>query len=93
MINPKPRGNMEIKKEILNALKEGEMVPTRIQNELCVSYTIMSRYLFSLENNGFIKKLKVDSSDSKRVHYSLTEKGEDYLKMLEDMDEVIRWTS
>lgn len=79
----KPRGNSEIKKEILNLLKEGETVPTRIQHKVHVSNVIITRYLLSLKKNGLIKEYKSDSSNRKR--YSLTEKGENYLKMIEEM--------
>ncbi len=74
---------MEIKKEILNILKEGETVPTRIQHKVHVSNVIITRYLLSLKKNGLIKEFKSDSSN--RKHYSLTEKGENYLKMIEEL--------
>jgi predicted transcriptional regulator len=90
MKNPKTRGNMEIKKEILNAIKEGETVPTRIQYRANVSYIVLLRYLSSLKNYGLIKEFKTGSSNSKRIHYSLTEKGEDCLKILQEMREIIQ---
>jgi predicted transcriptional regulator len=89
MKNPKPRGNMEIKKEILIALKEGETVPTRIQQRVNLSYMVLQSYLSSLKNNGLVMEFKTNSSNSKRFHYSLTEKGEDCLKVLQEMHEIM----
>jgi predicted transcriptional regulator len=93
MKNPRPRGNMEITKEILNILKEGETVPTRIQHRVNVSYIILSRYLSSLKYKGLIKEIESDSSNSTRFHYSLTEEGENYLKILEEMNKIVTYFS
>jgi predicted transcriptional regulator len=89
MKSTKPRGNMEIKKEILKLLREGETVPTRIQHKVNISNTVITRYLSNLKNNGLIKESKSNSSNAKR--FSLTEKGEEYLKMIEKTYELLHY--
>ncbi|MHA2394506.1 MAG: winged helix-turn-helix domain-containing protein [Promethearchaeota archaeon] len=90
MSNKKIRSDIEIKKIILNAITAGESKPTRIQYKAMVSPLVMSRYITSLINRELIEeKSVINNSGLAKKRYAITEKGLEYLRLLNSMDTVI----
>jgi predicted transcriptional regulator len=72
---------MEVKLDILLAIKEGAGRPTHIMYRSNLSWSVMQGFIRSLEVQGLIK---TEEKERKR-RYVLTEKGERVLKTYESV--------
>jgi predicted transcriptional regulator len=72
---------MEVKLDILLAIKEGAGRPTHIMYRSNLSWSVMQGFIRSLEVQGLIK---TEEKERKRK-YVLTEKGERVLKTYESV--------
>jgi predicted transcriptional regulator len=81
------RSQLEIKMDILRAVKEGVEKPTQIMYKANISWAILQIHLKSLVENGFLSDIECVS----RRRYELTQKGFDILRaynnILEQMGE------
>jgi predicted transcriptional regulator len=81
------RSQLEIKMDILRAVKEGIEKPTQIMYKANISWTILQTHLKSLVENGFLTEIECGS----RKRYELTQKGFNilraYCNILEQMGE------
>lgn len=90
MSNKKTRSDIEIKKIILGTINTGESKPTRIQYIAMVSPLVLTRYVTSFINQGLIEeKSMINNNDTAVKRYFLTEKGKDYLRLLNSIDTLI----
>lgn len=72
---------MEVKLDILLAIKEGAGRPTHIMYRSNLSWSVMQGFIRSLEVQGLVK---TEEKERKRK-YILTEKGERVLKTYESV--------
>lgn len=70
------RSRMEVKIDILQAIKEGAGRPTHIMYRSNLSWSVMQGFIKTLEIQGLVQ---TDASERKK-RYILTEKGERVLK-------------
>jgi predicted transcriptional regulator len=70
------RSRMEVKIDILQAIKEGAGRPTHIMYRSNLSWSVMQGFIRTLEIQGLVK---TEASERKK-RYLLTEKGERVLK-------------
>jgi|GEM_PF-1694453 len=81
------RSQLEIKMDILRAVKEGVEKPTQIMYKANISWAILQTHLKSLVENGFLSEIECGS----RRRYELTQKGFNilraYYNILEQMGE------
>ena len=78
----------EIRKIILDAINAGESKPTRIQYIAMVSPLVLTRYMTSFIKQNLIEE-KSDIKGSTKKRYFITEKGKDYLRVINSMDTLI----
>jgi predicted transcriptional regulator len=70
------RSRMEVKIDILQAIKEGAGRPTHIMYRSNLSWSVMQGFIKTLEIQGLVQ---TDTTERKKT-YLLTEKGERVLK-------------
>ncbi len=73
---PTRRSALEIRMDILRVAAEGSAKPTHIMYRSNTSWIVMQKNLESLVASGFM----LQSGDSSRVEYAITEKGRDVLR-------------
>ena len=83
------RSRLEIHLEILAAVKQGMDKPTRIMYAVNMSWKPVQRILSHLLEQGFLAEvINIESKQSKRRRYQITEKGEkiiDYFEKAKDI--------
>lgn len=82
------RSHLEIKMDILRAVKEGVEKPTQIMYKANISWAILQTHLKSLVENGFLSELECGS----RRRYELTQKGFDILRAYSNILEQVSGT-
>lgn len=75
------RSRLELKIDIMQAIKEGAGRPTHIMYRSNLSWSVMQGFIRSLESQGLVR---TDESGPKK-RYMLTEKGERVLKTYESV--------
>lgn len=94
LIYQKNRGNMGLRKErsrweiikdiLAVTLEERAAKKTRIMQKACLDWRNFQRYFDFVLEEGFIEKCNPDTG-----HYMITEKGEELLKRLNEVEELL----
>ncbi len=75
------RSKFEIYIDILNEIKSGTVIPTRIMYGANLSWKPLTQILKNFISNGLIVEQSSDDGDKRRRRaYTLTEKGDNVLK-------------
>ena len=85
------RSKFEIYIDILDEIKNGVNIPTRIMYSANLSWKPMCSMLDSLVKQGFVEDIYSEEGDKRtKVHYKITEKGDNVLMNFNRVKEFLK---
>ena len=82
------RSRLEIHLDVLNVIKEGTTIPTRIMYGANLSWKLLQSILNKLVKQDLVEEIDVSGNHSKRTIYRVTPKGDRVIRYFDNASEL-----